>query len=82
MDTFLATTGLKMPHRKSDIGYWWSSIGELYELADRDVSIGNRLIRQSVEQLRAGKMTFSNPNSILNTARSIAANGGGKQVVF
>lgn len=73
MGTFLAETGLKMPHRKKDIGFWWSSIREIYELVDNDVGIASNLIRRAVKRMRNDSLTISTPNSVVNICRAILA---------
>lgn len=73
MGTFLAETGLKMPHRKSDVGFWWSAIGEIYNLVDNDVGRGSDIIRRAVKRMKADKLTISGPNSIINICRPLLA---------
>lgn len=73
MGIFTTETGLKMPHRKSDVSFWWSSIREIYEIVDNDVGAGSDLIRQVVKKMRADGLTISNPNSIINICRTLAA---------
>lgn len=73
MGIFQAETGLKMPHKKSDIKFWWSNIGEIYEIADRDVDIGQRLIKQSAQALKDKTLTIGGPESIIKTCRALAA---------
>lgn len=73
MGIFTTETGLKMPHRKSDVGFWWSSIREIYEIVDNDVGAGGDLIRRAVKKMRASGLTISSPNSIINICRALAA---------
>lgn len=70
---FTRVTGIKEPGRKSDKKFWFSSLGEIYRIAEKDVDIGKKLIEYSVSKLREGKLTVSDPNSIIKTARDVMA---------
>lgn len=70
---FIAYTGIPLPSGKQDRRYWYSRLGELYEIAKRDIDIGKRLIRESVDKLRADDLTISDPGSLVKTARAIMA---------
>lgn len=78
MNEFIALSGLKMPHRKTDEKFWWSSIGELYELFNRDVDIGKKMIRQAIDELRRDKMRVAGPESLIKTARDLSAQANHK----
>lgn len=73
MGTFLTETRLTMPRKKNTVGFWWSSICEIYELAGRDVDVGQRLIRQAVKALKDKQLTIGGPESIIKTCRALAA---------
>ena len=72
-DVFIALTNIKMPTRKTDVKFWWSSIKELYNLANNDVGICIKLIEYTVKKMRKDQLTISNPNSIINVARDVMA---------
>ena len=73
MAAFLDKTRLTMPTRKSDVGFWWSSMGELLEIANRDTTAGIRLIDETVSQMKEEQLTISSPKSLLNISRAIVA---------
>ena len=77
MGEFQEVTGLKMPRKKSDIGFWWSNIGEILHIADGDVERGKTIIRGAVEKLKADGLTIGGPESIVKTCRNIAASNNG-----
>lgn len=72
-DEFLLITGLKMPRRKTDEKFWWSSIAEIYEISGRDVDIGKKLIHQSVTKLKTDHLTIAGPESLIKTCRALMA---------
>lgn len=72
-DAFIDASGIQMPKRKTDVKFWWSSIGELYQICNQDIEIGKKLISYTVQKMRDDNLTISNPNSILNTARAVMA---------
>lgn len=84
MGIFNTETGIKMPFRKTDVKFWWSSIGELYKMVDYDVSLGEYLIKESVKRMREKRLDITSPNSILGYCRSILAehNGAKPKVVI
>lgn len=73
MGTFLTETRLTMPRKKNTVGFWWSNIQEIHELANRDVDIGQRLIKQAVKALKDKQLTIGGPESIIKTCRALAA---------
>lgn len=79
MGMFNKTTNMQMPHRKTDVSFWWSSIGELYKMVNCDVDIGEYLIKQSVERMSQKGLDITSPNSILGYCRAILAEGNGKK---
>lgn len=72
-NVFIDETGIAMPKRKTDVKFWWSSIGELYEICGKDIEVGKKLVAYTVKKMRDDELTISNPNSILNTARAVMA---------
>lgn len=73
MGTFLTETRLTMPRKKNTVGFWWSSVGEIYEMTNRDIDIGQRIIRQAVKALKDKQLTIGGPESIIKTCRALAA---------
>lgn len=73
MSVFMDETGLRMPHRKKDTGYWWSAIREIYEIVDSDVGKASNLIRGAVKRMRGENLTISTPNSVVNICRAIVS---------
>lgn len=72
-DRFISASGVKLPTRKTDVKFWWSSIRELYNLADKDIEVATKLIEYSIKKLRADELTISDPNSLIKTARATMA---------
>lgn len=79
MSEFQTATGLKMPSKKPQLGFWWSNIGEILDIADGDIVRGKSLISGAVDKLRREKLTIGGPESIVKTCRALAANGKGQQ---
>ena len=73
MTMFLKVTRLEMPALKSDIGFWWSQMGQILAIANKDPIVGMRLIEETVSQMKQDQLTISSPKSLLNVARAIAA---------
>ena len=73
MAVFLKVTRLEMPTLKSDIGFWWSQMGQILAIANKDPTVGMRLIEETVSQMKQDQLTISSPKSLLNVARAIAA---------
>lgn len=73
MNEFLSLSGLSMPYRKTDQNFWWGSIGELYELFNRDVDVGKNTIRQVIDELRRDRLRITGPESLVKTARDVMA---------
>lgn len=68
---FQELTGIPSPTRKTDVGFYWSSVQEILTLAGKDVEYGQRLIKESVEKLRQDNLTISGPNSLIKTIRAL-----------
>ena len=73
MNEFVVSSGIPEPQNKPDRKYWFSRLSVLYEIALRDIDIGKKLIRDSIDKLRAEELTISDPGSLVKTARSIQA---------
>lgn len=74
---FESKTGLKIPTKGKKQGIarlWWNPAHEICELAGWDLSAAKKLVDAALAKLE--NMTVSNPNSILKTARAIAAKRG------
>ena len=74
---FEQRTNLKIPRRgtSASIGkLWWNPVREICELADWNLDAAKKLVNQALAKLE--DMTVSDPNSILKTARAIAAKQG------
>ena len=73
---FLAQTGLPAP-READIRtmqkLWWSPMDEILKWNGGEIVIAKEIINQSVDQLKKKRLTISDPNSIIKTARSVYA---------
>lgn len=78
MGIFQDETKLPMPKRKTDVAFWWSSIGEILAMVDGDNIKAGKITRLAIQQMKKDELTISNPNSIINVCRSIVANGAGK----
>jgi len=73
---FQTQTGLTMPagnKRRGLASQWWNPIREICALSGWDVHKAQELVDQSLKRLDG--LTVSDPNSILKTARAIAAEG-------
>lgn len=71
---FVAKTNLQCPPSMNKLAkgrMWWSPIREICELAHWDVPLANRIVDDALNEL-AG-LTVSDPNSIIKTARAVAA---------
>jgi hypothetical protein len=76
---FERRTGLHMPETGKRTGIatlWWNPIREICGLVDWDVGRAVRLVDATIDRL-AG-LTISDPNSIVKTARALAAQGQGR----
>lgn len=73
MSTFQSATGLKMPHKKPDIGFWYSNIGEIYKITDECYEDADQLIKLAVKKLRDDRLTIGGPESIVKTCRALWA---------
>lgn len=82
MNEFISITGLVMPTRKTDVSFWWSNIGEIYNIAGKDTDVGKKLIYDAVAKLHEAKLTVSGPNSLVRTCRAIAATDNKKKRRF
>jgi hypothetical protein len=69
-DHFIVLSNIPMPTRKSDTKFWWSSLGELYSIAGKDLVEAKRLVTESYTKLVKDGLTVSDPNSLIKTARS------------
>ncbi len=78
MSTFQQATGLKMPHKRKEQGFWWSEISEIYHIVDEDVGQGQRIIEAVVTDMQKDGLTISSPKSIVNLCRSKMAKNGVK----
>lgn len=70
---FIRLTGIPNPTRKSDDRFWWSSIAEIYNIANQDITRGKQLIKDSVKELKSNNLSIVGPNSLVNTCRKLAA---------
>lgn len=73
MDEFCEYSGIPMAENKSDKDYWFGRISAIYEIAKRDVEVGKRLIRESIDKLRRDGLTVYDPGSLVKTARVLMA---------
>lgn len=73
MDCFRVETKLKMPSKKDGERFWWSTITELYEISNHDISAGCDLIRRSVAYMHKEGLTIGGPESIIKMCRALAA---------
>jgi len=78
---FTFRSGLSPPSvtsdgRRREVGrLWWAPLREIAELAGWDIDTGQALIDEALRRLE--ELTVSDPNSILKTARALAAEGLG-----
>ncbi len=81
---FSALSRLPVPIRQTDkqkkaaASLWWNPLGEIWELCDQDVGRAYTLIEKTYRQMHHEKLTISDPNSILKTARALNAQNGHK----
>jgi hypothetical protein len=71
---FERRTGLAAPEKGTAKGLatlWWNPIREICTLADWDVGRAVRVVDATLDRLKG--LTVSDPNSIIKTARSVAA---------
>lgn len=73
MNEFTKQTGIPMAVNASRKKDWWTAIREIYELANRDVDVGKRLIRDAIEEARQNNWTVTRPGSLVNTAGRLMA---------
>lgn len=73
MNEFTKQSGIPMAHNASRKKDWWTAIREIYELANRDVDVGKRLIRDAIEEARQNNWTVTRPGSLVNTAGKLMA---------
>lgn len=76
---FLMRTGLPAPRGDVKVvqKMWWSPLDEIYTLAGENMDAASKLVDKTLA--RMGKLTISDPNSIIKTARAVyAENNGGK----
>lgn len=82
---FASLSGLQKPPRdKSKAGgaaRWWNPLGEMWELCGRDTASAWKLIESSYKKLIGEKMTVSAPQSLINTANAMHAQGNGRKVI-
>jgi hypothetical protein len=77
---FEEQTHLKMPERgaKAALGkLWWNPIGEICALAGGDLEGVKHLIDRTLQRMDG--LTISDPNSIIKTARAVAAEKEGQR---
>ena len=73
-DIFASVTGLSAPTRKKEAGeLWWVPLRELCTLAQWKPDWTERLIRRSIDELKASGMNIGSPKSLVKQARSIVA---------
>jgi len=76
-EEFIKVTGLSPPTgttakaQKAAGTLWWQPLREIAVLTNWNQNQGVSLIRVSVKRMREGKLTISDPNSILKVARAI-----------
>jgi hypothetical protein len=73
---FSVVTKLPVPRaitasqRKAAGRLWWEPLREIAELCEWDVEKSKRLISETVREMRNSRLTISDPNSILKSARA------------
>ena len=78
-DVFVEQTNIKqLPARnktdyRRDQRLWWSPLQKILDLCDGDLSMAQRLVADTVRQMRRDNLTIANPNSILNPATALHA---------
>lgn len=80
-ETFLSASNMEPPNRKTETekrqaGALWTTplYREIYErLADRDIDLAEKLILDTVKQMRDNKLTIKAPKSIIGIAADIKA---------
>ena len=82
---FASLSGLQKPSReKAKAGSatrWWNPLGEMWELCGKDTASAWKLIESSYKKLISEKMTVSAPQSLINTANALHAQGNGTKVI-
>lgn len=73
MDEFCEYSGIPLPTNKTDKDYWFGRISAIYEISKRDVEVGKRLIRESIDKLRGDGLDVYDPGSLVKTARMLMA---------
>ena len=71
---FKARTNLRYPpgmNAQAKGRMWWNPIREICELANWDVTLAKQIVDDALKELTG--LTVSDPNSIIKTARSVAA---------
>ena len=72
-EVFTELTGIQEPTRKSDKKFWYGSLGEIYNITDKNIDLAEKLLRYSYDRLARDDLTISDPNSLVKTARSVWA---------
>lgn len=73
MNEFVKQSGIPMPLNAKRKGEWFGSLREIYEIANRDVDVGKRLIRDAIEEARQGNWKVYRPGSLVRTAGRLMA---------
>lgn len=70
---FMQVTGLQMPEDyKAKQKLWWTPAGEIYKtLAQEDMDKAKEIVDRTIQKM--GNLTIADMNSIIKTARAIAA---------
>lgn len=79
MGTFLAKTGMSMPRKRSDQGFWWSEVKELFHIASDDTIKCQELVEKTIDEMKREKLSVVSPKSIVGTARRLAGETNGTQ---
>jgi hypothetical protein len=77
--TFLEKTGMSMPGKKTDVGFWWSEIREIHLIGHKNTRTAQALVSQAIDAMRRENLSINSPKSIVGTARRLAGeqNGNG-----
>jgi DNA-binding Lrp family transcriptional regulator len=70
MNEFIALSGIPIPKDKSS-KYWWSQIGVIYEITQKDAKTGKKLMKEAFERL--GRENVYDPGSLVKTIRQAMA---------
>lgn len=73
MAAFLEKTHLTMPHKKNEVGFWWSNITEIFEISNQNENTGIALISGVVKEMFDKKLTIKGPESIVGMCRARAS---------